>query len=419
MDLYRVTQSFADQRIADISSEVDAQLQHIIRSQKTAGKRIGITVGSRGVDQIDVITKACVTTLKAAGAQPFIIPAMGSHGGGTPEGQLHILETYGVTEATMGAPILASMETDKIGAIDDVDIWWSRAALEADGVLLLGRIKPHTGFVSLKAESGIAKMCAIGLGKQRGAEALHSQEKRLGMEQCILAPLNRALELGKVWGALAVVEDAFHHTAIARAMLPDEIHSGEAELLAQAKAMMPSLPFKEIDALFIRWMGKNISGSGIDSNIVALRADGTFRFRDLPRKGQTQIGVVMVTDLTPETGGNAVGIGIADLATKRLVDSIDREKTELNARTSYAMESADLPPICENDRTMLERAAQMTGRSLEELRLVCIEHTLNLSKFYCSKSLCAEAAQANNCEVSSAPTPLFFDRNDMIDLSFR
>lgn len=419
MELYRVTQSFADQRIPDITSEVKAQLQHIIRNRKTTGQRIGITVGSRGVDQIDIITRACVTALKEAGAHPFIIPAMGSHGGGTPEGQRHILETYGVTEESMGVPIHASMATAKIGAIDDVDIWWSQEALESDGVLLLGRIKPHTGFVSLKAESGIAKMCAIGLGKQRGAEALHSQEARLGMEQCILAPLQAALQLDKVWGALALVEDAFHQTAIARAMLPNEIASGEAELLAKAKAMMPSLPFRAIDALFIRWMGKNISGSGIDSNIVALRADGTFRFRDLPREGQTQIGVVMVTELTPETGGNAVGIGIADLATRRLVDSIDREKTELNARTSYAMETADLPPICENDQAMLERAAQMTGRSPEELRLVCIEHTLNLSNFYCSKPLCKEAAQAKNCVVASNPIPLTFDGNRMVDLNFR
>lgn len=417
MELFRVNQTFTNAALADLASEVQTQLNHIIRNRDPRGKRIGITVGSRGVANIDVLAKACVTTLKAAGAEPFIIPAMGSHGGGTAEGQLHILELYGVTEESMGVPIHASMETGKIGAIDDVDIWWAKAALDADGVLLLGRIKPHTGFVSMKAESGIAKMCAIGLGKQRGAEALHSQEARLGMEKCILAPLEYALKLDKIWGALGVVEDAYHQTAIIRGMLPSEISSAEAELLAKAKAMMPKFPFEEIDALFIRWMGKNISGSGIDTNITALRTDGTFRFRDLPRAGQTKIGSVLITELTPESGGNAVGVGIADFTSQRIVDTTDWAVTELNAETSYAMEAAVLPPICRDDREMIEKAAERAGRTVDELRLVCIEHTLNLSSFYCTKSLCAEAA-ASGCAVASEPTRVEFNSNGMLELEF-
>ena len=257
-----------------------------------------------------------VTVLKAKGALPFIVPVMGNHGGATAEGQAGILEGLGITEATVGAPVRPRMDTRLVANTPaGTPVYVSEEAMAADGVILVNRIKPHTDFESTRLGSGILKMAAIGLGRSEGAAACHRAAGRLGFEAVLPAVAKVALAHVKLVAAIGIVEDGRHQLARVEAIAPAAIADREAALLAEARALMPALPFPRIDVLVIDAMGKDISGAGMDTNIIGRGVDGRpFATR------RSDVGAIWVRSLTPASHGNAIGIGLADVASKSLVD---------------------------------------------------------------------------------------------------
>ena len=305
-------------RLADPAAVLAAQLTALLADEADAlfGKRIAIGAGSRGIDRIPEVIRTVVTVLKAKGALPFIVPVMGNHGGATAEGQAGILEGLGITEATVGAPVRPRMDTRLVANTPaGTPVYVSEEAMAADGVILVNRIKPHTDFESTRLGSGILKMAAIGLGRSEGAAACHRAAGRLGFEAVLPAVAKVALAHVKLVAAIGIVEDGLHQLARVEAIAPEAIADREAALLAEARALMPALPFPRIDVLVIDAMGKDISGAGMDTNIIGRGVDGRpFATR------RSDVGAIWVRSLTPASHGNAIGIGLADVASKSLVD---------------------------------------------------------------------------------------------------
>lgn len=353
------------------------------------GDSVALAVGSRGIADLPAIVSSVVSELRARGAVPFIVPAMGSHGGATAEGQRHVLAELGITHETVGAPVDASMDTVLLGRVDDVDVHVDRRAAEADHVLILNRLKSHTSF-SGQVESGLAKMLAIGLGKQRGAEELHRRgpahlESRI---QAAGRLLKGSLPL---LGGLAVVETvdkSVHSTAF---LTPDEIGGrAEAELLALAKAQEGRLPFRQLDVLVVDLMGKEISGTGMDTNVLGRRM-----VRGMPEPGGVEITNVVVLDVSQGSEGNAVGIGLADFAPVRALAGVDMVATYANALTAglQGVQRAQLPIVLATDHDVVQAAILAAG--LEDpgsARIARVRSTSNLDQIMVSSDLVGEVA---------------------------
>lgn len=351
------------------------------------GMRIAVGVGSRGIAHLSRIVKAVVDELKRAGAEPFLVPAMGSHGGATAGGQTELLAGYGITEEAMGAPVAASMDTVRLGSVlDGVEVHFDRWTVEhADGIVAVARVKPHTDFKA-DIESGIVKMLGIGFGKHKGASFLH----RFGMERFgeLLPEVGRLiLQRTPFLFGLAIVENAQHETAILEAVPGERLLSREAGLLAEAKRLMPRLWLDDIDVLVVDRIGKNISGSGMDPNVIG-RSGAHRRFGDGPA-----IGKIVVRGLTPETKGSAVGIGIADFTTFRVAEQIDFGVTYTNVMTAMDVTGGKLPVMLANDRDAVTAAVMTAGRrNPEQARIVRIRDTLSLTHIWLSEPMAAEAA---------------------------
>lgn len=402
-----VRQKFEAQRLPDISASIAREFQRAeIRGRVKPGQTIAVGCGSRGIANIAEITKCVIRELRALGAQPFIFPCMGSHGAATAEGQKKVLESYGMTEAATGAPIRASMDTVVVGSLADgtpVHMDWHAA--EADAVVVINRIKPHTAFRG-PTESGLTKMLSIGIGKIIGATTYHIQ----GMDRFPeLLPLIRDVNISRrnVLFGVGIVEDAYDETALIEAIPAGALATREPELQALAKRMMPQLAFDEIDVLIIDEMGKNISGAGFDPNITG-RNRRTVQW--LPRP---LVKKIVVLGLTRETMGNATGVGSADVITMRLYRELDVPSTYANIITSCNLDGAAIPMIMNTDREAIALAVKTVVRvKPQDCRIVRIRNTLQLAELQVSEPLLAEVTrQPERFELVSAPAPFAFDAN--------
>ncbi|HMV85218.1 MAG TPA: DUF2088 domain-containing protein [Blastocatellia bacterium] len=372
----KIRQQFDNAALTNIEQVVAEQVG--AKLNIAPGARIAITAGSRGVANIARITKAIVDAVKTKDGAPFIIPAMGSHGGATAEGQREILESYGIAEETMGCPVRSSMEVVELdGGGLELSVFMDKQAFEADGVILVNRIKPHTAFHG-QFESGLIKMSVIGLGKERQASALHSFGI-YGLKTLMPQVGRRILETGKVLLGVGIVENAYDETAIIEAMTPAEILWREPELLDIAKDMMPRFPLGDIDVLMVDQIGKNISGSGMDPNVI-----GRMRIRGEAEPEFPAIKVIAATDLTEASHGNACGIGLADVVTRRLVNKVDWDATYMNGVTSGFYEHFMLPIVAATDAQALEWGIRASHDPHKPKKIVRIKDTLHLGELYVS-----------------------------------
>ena len=406
--IIRVRQNFDTPTCEDIASTVTQQLAKLhLQNNVRSGQRVAITAGSRGIANIASILKSAARYFTELGASPFIVPAMGSHGGGTAEGQRRVIESYGITEEFCGCPIHASMETVVIGkAAEGFPVFFDRHAHEADHVVVCGRVKPHTNFAG-DIQSGLLKMLMIGLGKKDGAALYHQAIDEHGFPQIIRSVGPTVLAHANILAGLAIVENAEDQTAHIEAIPPDDFLDREKALLKQARAWMPSLPFSKLDVLVIDRIGKNISGTGMDTNIVGRKTTE-------PAVGP-DIKHIIVRDLTPESHGNAAGIGFADFCLTRLVEGMDRQATVLNCLTACDPGGAKVPVDCATDQEALQASLSLIGlRRPRDARLVWIPNTLDLVEIECSTALAAEIEQNHTLEVMTEARPLPISANGVL-----
>lgn len=366
------------------------------------GQSVAVAVGSRGIANIAPVTLEVIDAIKAAGASPFIVPCMGSHGGATAEGQAEVLAHLGIDERTMGAPVRSSMEVIQLDALPNgLPVYCDRLAAEADAIVVINRIKPHTAFRG-PIESGIMKMIAIGLGKQKGAEACHQLGFKY-MAENVPAMANIMLDKLPIVFGVALVENAYDQTCVVEAIPAGEIGSREPELLEQAKSLMPKLMFEQIDVLVIDYIGKNISGDGMDPNI-------TGRYPTPYAHGGPEVGKMVVLALTPESKGNANGVGTADFTTRRLTDATDWPGTYTNGLTSTVCAPTKMATTLDNDKLAI-KAAVKTCNILDytTCRMVRIRDTLHLGEIEISATMLDEARANPNIEIVGEPYALEFN----------
>ncbi len=403
--MYRLTQKFKVPPAGDVEKELDRQWRELKGSLSLKpGAEIAVCVGSRGITNLQKVVAGVVAKLKEAGCKPFITPAMGSHGGATPEGQTEVLAARGITQETVGAPVRATMEVDPMGEVDGIPLFLDRLAHQADGIVLINRVKPHTNFVG-RTESGMIKMIAIGLGNQIGAEHYH----RLSVVRSQYEILSKAgttlIQKANVLFGVGLVENQDHETAVVRMVKAEMIEELETELLKKAKECLPTLPLDEIDLLIVDEMGKDISGEGIDPNVVGRDVCAYGAERPLP-----EVTRIFVRELTEASEGSALGIGQADFTTQRLVDKMDFQATAINSLTSCCPESAKVPLTYRADRDALA-AALMTLRpyTLEDLRLVWIKNTMELTSLMVSQACLEELRGRDDMEIDPREIRLEFD----------
>jgi hypothetical protein len=405
-NMIRLRQTFDRTVVTDIPGTVREELKKLTLEQRIRnGQRIALTGGSRGIANIALILKTAADYLKSLGARPFIFPAMGSHGGATAEGQRAMLAHYGVTEAFTGVSVLSSMDTVEISRTQDgVPVFIDKNAFEADGIIVINRIKPHTKFKA-SIESGLMKMMAIGMGKQKGAEYYHKASIQYTFPKIIVDAGREVMKKVPILCGLGLVENGYDETAVIAALTLGELEEKEKELLVLAKRMMPRLPFNEIDLLIIDEMGKDISGTGIDPNITGRNRDilGVFPHPVNAKR-------VFVGDLTSSSGGNAIGIGFADVTTQRLVDKIDRLSTYMNCMTGISLEKAAIPMHFETDRECIRVALGSVGLiPPEKSRVVRIKNTLQLDEVEVSEIYGDEIPGRVDLEILAEPRPMSFD----------
>ena len=403
--MVRVRQTFPRPRVEDVGATLRESVgRDEIASRIRPGMEIALTAGSRGVAGINVILRSLVVILKEMGARPFIVPAMGSHGGATADGQVEILRSLGVTEEFCGAPIRSSMDVVELGeTARGTPVYMDRISYESDGVVVVNRIKAHTDFRG-PYESGLLKMASIGLGKHKQALALHGYGVE-GIRDFMVKVGREVVDSGKVLFGVASVENAYDEPAYLEAIAPGDIPRREHELLAEYKKLMPEIPVGNVDVLFVDALGKNYSGTGMDTNVI-----GRFRIPGEEEPERPQVKYVVVGDVSEESHGNALGIGLADLTTRRLFEKLDLRAMNANVLTSTFLERAKIPMVMENDREALSAAVRCNwGVPPGETRLVRIPNTLHLEHLYVSENLVDEMLQNGEAEIVSDPEELRFD----------
>lgn len=399
-----ISQSFESHALNDVSRAVSDELcSRRLAGNLSPGSRIAIGVGSRGISNIAEIVRATVAYFREHGIHPFIIPAMGSHGGATVEGQRGVLEHYGITEASVGCPVVSSLEVIPFGTTaEGFETWIDSVAAATDGIFLINRIKWHTSFEG-PVESGLMKMCAIGLGKACGARKYHTYAAREGLGAIVQSVGRHVLRSGKVIGGLAIVEDANHETARISALPANEIEKGEEELLRLARSWMPRIPFEDVDVLILDEIGKEISGTGMDSKVVNRHTHGNVN----PWSWAPRIRRIYLRDLSETTAGNANGIGMADLISQRLFDKIDWHATHVNGLTASNLNVIKTPLRSPNDKAALELLAGSVGRlRTEDVTVVRMRNTLELNRMWVTENL----LDGKNFE-SGRPFELTFDND--------
>jgi Lactate racemase N-terminal domain len=381
-----------------------------LREKIVPGMRIAVGVGSRGIANLKEIVKATLSLLTAAGAQPFVIPAMGSHGGATPEGQIKILSDYGITAEDLGIPIEGSMEVKKIGtAFNELSVVFSVRALQADGVIAINRVKPHTDFRGTLG-SGIQKMLTIGFGKQEGAANAHRAAAHLGYEVVLREFSKIILEHIPVLCGIAILEDQNHQTAEVKVLPPDVIVREENRLLETARSLMPRLPVDEIDLLIVDRIGKEISGTGMDTNIIGRDITGYSTGLGAENAAKPRIHRIFVRELSATTKGNGIGIGLADFTTTRAVKTLDLKSMYMNALTAIGLHPAKIPIQFDTDREAIHSAlATLASSSPEKLRVVRIADTLNLKRLLVSQSCISAVSHSPEIIIRGSAQDMQFD----------
>jgi antitoxin (DNA-binding transcriptional repressor) of toxin-antitoxin stability system len=409
----KIKQKLPTQHVADVPAAVRAELRRAdLATRVKPGSQVAITVGSRGIADITTVVSTLIQELQAIGAQPFIVPAMGSHGGATAEGQIQILEEYGFTEASMGVPIKASMETVQLGtAKNGAPVHMDKNAYGADATIVVARVKNHTSFRA-PIESGLCKMMAIGLGKQKGAHFVHNA----GLAETVTQAAEVFLAKANIALGLALVENAFHQLYAVEAVTPESFLTRDEVLLVLANSLLPRVPFNQADVLIIDWMGKNISGTGIDFNIA-----GMWRRIEAPMEPFYE--TIVVLDLTPESGGNAIGVGTADFAPMRLINKIDRQKTYMNLLTAAhgrkSLQHGKFPIALATDRECIEAALEACALT-RPARVCRITSTLHLDEMWISQALEDEARAIQTVEFTGQRillASMFDDRGNIKNLT--
>ena len=403
--VFKLRQHFPRPVEPDVAAAVRREIAPVL-ARVEPGQRIAVTGSSRGIANLAPVVRECASALREAGADPFVVPAMGSHGGATPEGQVRVLDdTNGITEESVGCRIESSMEVVRIGTTGTgFPVFQDKLCHDADGVLAVNRIKPHTGFTE-RVESGICKMLVIGMGKQAGASKIHQQALRAGMGRLVLEASRIIVESARprLVGAIGLVENAFKETAVVQGIPVgscDALIEAESALLERARALLPRLPFDDLDALVVDEIGKDVSGSGMDTNVIG-KKEGLAR----PR-----IGAIYVRGLTRGTHGNAVGLGNADLMPRSLLEHVDLNSTYMNAFTAKRLWIGKLPMLVENELQAMQ--ILLNFRAEEDpasLRLAWIRNTSILDELWASAALLDEAREDPRIEILSEPAPMAFD----------
>ena len=411
--MYRIRQKVDPPVVADVAAAVRAEIGKLSLAGRFArGARVAVTGGSRGVANIAIILRTTCDCLKELGTKPFIVPAMGSHGGATAEGQLKVLARYGITPESMEVPILSSMETVEIGRMSwGFPVHVDKHAYEADHIVLVNRIKPHTNYRA-HVESGLMKMLVIGLGKHQGAILAHRASVDVGLPRAIPEVARFSLSKLPILFGVGTLENVRHQTAKVEATLPEALEITETRLLQEAWALFGRIPFEFLHLLIVDEMGKEISGTGMDPNVL-----GRLYFAPNEEPKSPRYIRILVRDLTEKTAGNAVGMGLADFATRRLANKVNFQYTYTNALTGLSPMRSKLPIIFETDQDAIEGALKTIGLTEPpDAKVARIKNTLDLEYLYVSDALLAEIRERNDLEVLSGPHPFAFSgQGDLVD----
>jgi hypothetical protein len=398
--MYRIAQDFQLPEVDDVPAAVRAEIDTLnLSASVRSGDTVAITAGSRSITDLVPALSTIIDSLRSMGAQPFIVPAMGSHGGGTAEGQSALLARYGITEDSLGCPVRSSMEVVSLGMTGaGLPILFDKHARDADHVVIVNRVKPHTRFTA-PIESGIVKMCLIGLGKAEGARVYHRAIDRYGWKDVYGQAFPIVAEKAPLLFGLALVENARKKIAAVAGLRPDRFLVEEPLLLGRARDLMASIPVSDIDLLIVDEMGKDISGTGMDTNVTGRK------------EGRSSIARrIFVRDLSAGAGGNSLGIGLADFTTRRLVAKIDHHAMYLNARTAYRTDACKIPMTFDADLDALETAAFMCGiDDPAQLRVVWIKNTLDLGTFLVSKACLRDLGKDRSLTIDPEPVPVSID----------
>lgn len=396
--MYRIQQQFDTTCIEDVAGAIREEFSRFNLKEKVQpGQRVAITAGSRGIDDLKTIVATVVECIRDMGLKPFILPAMGSHGGATAEGQAKLLNEFEITESSVNAPIVSSMDVTSVGRLDcGAEVFVAKDALEADHLVVVNRVKPHT-LLRGEVESGLCKMLAVGCGKHEGALNMHT----FSLGATIVPAAEMILEKAPVLCGLAVVENSLDKTNTVKLALPQQFVEVDKELLKSARGLLPKIPLDDLDILIVDEMGKNISGAGIDPNVI-----GFWRREGGPR--QPDYRTLIVLDLTPQSEGNAVGIGMVDLTTRRVIDMIDLKPSYTNAITSGVWRSVRFPIALENDRAVIETALSHVP-DIQRVRMARIINTLHLENFWATETLLPELREKEDVVVHETPLQLQFD----------
>jgi len=400
---YCVQQNFKREAVEDIAGNVRQQfLQFDFENKIQKGQSVAIAVGSRGISHLYSLVTAVIGVLKSLKLEPFIVPAMGSHGNATADGQVQVLKKMKIAEESMGVSIISDMAVVSLGRLDvGAEIFFSKDAIEADHVVPINRVKPHTAFRG-EVESGLCKMLAVGLGKQKGASTLH----KYGLSQVLIPSALRILEKVSVLFGVAVVENPFDQIHTIQLVRPESFIDVDRQLLKLAWEMFPKIPLEDLDILIVDEMGKNISGAGMDPNVVGLwRREGGKRNPDYR--------IILVLDLTDESHGNAVGIGLADLTTQHVMKKIDMETTHMNALTSGVLRSVCLPIPLKNDRIALETALNLLPNP-SQVKMARITNTLKVQKFWVTDNCLSQLNSREGVILDDKPVEIEFDNSGRI-----
>ncbi|MFZ7103841.1 MAG: lactate racemase domain-containing protein [Peptococcaceae bacterium] len=399
---YSIQQLFENNEIRDVVAELDNGLEEIrFRDMFVLGEKIAITVGSRGIDNLDIIIKNLVCKLQEIGVSPFIVPSMGSHGGATAEGQVEVLKSLGISQEKIGVPIISNMEVVELGKTSSgVMVYMDKNALNADGVIVVNRVKPHTRFKA-RNESGLMKMISVGLGKHKGCIEIHNH----GIYPAIVEAARLALEKAPIRLGIGLVENAYDRTAKLRVVPRENLEVVDAELLEDAKKMMPSLPMDDIDLIVVKEMGKDISGTGMDVNVLGRVTSPYLNEIDKPR-----IKRIVAMDITSNSHGNALGMGLADVVSRRLANKIDFNATYANVVSAGVLDRGKMPVVMESDQEVIQVALQSIERlNLEKARIVFVRNTLELGHLTVSESIYKEVVGLPNIKYNDEPFKIELD----------
>lgn len=407
IEVVRIIQHFSTTKIAQLDLVINQELKKLENRIKP-GNSIALAVGSRGISNIDKIVKETVKYIKSKDAHSFIVPAMGSHGGATANGQKEVLARYNITEESMGCPVNSTMEvTEMEQKGSPIPVYMDKYAYEADGVILINRIKPHTNFHA-SYESGLVKMSTIGLGKHTQAFVIHTHGTK-GMVGYMPKVAKEVLNSGKILGGLAIVENAYDETMHIEVVVKEDIFDREPTLLQMARDNMPKLPVKDIDVLIVDRIGKNISGVGMDPNII-----GRIRIPDQVDPEYPAINSIYIRDLTPETHGNAIGMGLGDVISKKLYNKIDYEVTYENVYTSGNYERVKIPVLANTDEEAIAYALRQNRQTApQEAVIVWIKDTLHLQHMYVSQALLNKITNKKGIEKTGNSIKLLDNNGQM------